>query len=49
MKNITMKPCKFLKEHIHLINLLSKSKDKKLLKEALEQTQEVLKYLKKIK
>jgi hypothetical protein len=49
MKNIVMKPCEFLKEHIHLINLLSKSKNKKMLRESEKQTREVMEYLRKLK
>jgi hypothetical protein len=44
-----MRTCEFLKEHIHLINLLNKSRNKKLLREAEKQTKEVMKYLKKLK
>jgi hypothetical protein len=49
MKNIVMKPCKFLKEHIHLINLLNKSKNQKILRESMKQTKEVMEYLQKLK
>ncbi len=48
MKNIVMKPCKFLKEHISLIKLLNSSKNPKFIKEANSQTKEVLKYLNKL-
>jgi hypothetical protein len=44
-----MNKCKFLKEHIKLIKLLNSSKNKKFIKEANEQTKEVLKYLKNLK
>ena len=43
-----MKVCEFLKEHIHLINLLSKSRNKKMLRESEKQTKEVLNYLQKL-
>ena len=48
MKNIVMKPCEFVKEHIQLIKLLNSSKQKKFLKQADKQTKEVLKYLKNL-
>lgn len=48
MKNIIMKPCKFLKEHISLIKLLNSSKNPKFVKEAKSQTREVLNYLNKL-
>ena len=48
MKNIVMKPCKFLKEHISIIKLLNSSKNPKFIKEANSQTREVLKYLNKL-
>ena len=44
-----MKTCEFLKEHINLIKLLNSSKNKKFTKEAKKQTNEVLRYLKKLK
>ncbi len=44
-----MKTCEFLKEHINLIKLLNTSRNPKFRKEALKQTNEVIKYLKKLK
>ncbi len=44
-----MKTCEFLKEHLHLINLLNTSKDKQFKKEANKQLKEVMEYLKKLK